>query len=134
MTPPSMLMIKFYDGEGHVVAKHKAFEQVPGSGLVYAPQALRARATRDQINYNAARAEATTGSGVYRIDRREAAGVISAYPLDSSGATIDPCPDCVIYFLCNCLNKLYGVDPSVQCPTHYEHEYECKTPDLLRVR
>jgi hypothetical protein len=140
-TSTSTATIRFYDRKKQVIDKIKVFNQVPGSGFVYAPRDRPAKATRENISH-ADRAEVTIGSDVYPIDLRKA--LSSPVPgdddfvgtIDPCPDCLDPCPDCLIYFLCHCLQTLYSVAPSVQCPEHYDPNFEhtCTMPDLQPVR
>jgi hypothetical protein len=113
--PPSTLAITFYDGTGAALDTLSNLDvQVSKSGLVYAAPRTAVSKTQQQNINNSVSARMMIGHDVQPVYLGQAEGTISRFregyrePLEMA---VDGggCPHCLSYFLCCCMEKLYGV-------------------------
>jgi len=114
-TPPSTLTITFYGGE-NVLDEFEASVYVLGADVVHAVPLKPP--TIQEHTILGPRATVAMGSDVYPVD------LWYSYP---------PCPDCITYFMCHCLKKMYGVNtPVAPCPPVDNYLPACPVPDQFK--
>lgn len=111
---PSTVAITFHDGAGAVQETLSNLDvQVSSSGLVYAAPRAPLPGDRQQHIQNSVSAKLMIGSDVQPIDLGQAEGTISLFREGYRGAQLGGgyggCPHCLAYFLCCCMERIYGV-------------------------
>jgi hypothetical protein len=141
--PPSTLAITFYDGTGAVLETLSNLGvQVSKSGLVYAGPSTPLPKIRQQNIKNSVSAKVTIGSDVEPIYLGQAEGMISRFRegyREPQVASVDGggCPHCLAYFLCCCMERLYGlpvIQDALGCSRFGKCQYPCgEIKDLAPV-